>query len=128
MSTDSQSQEPTRPMPDWWQLPKITDIETKRTRYTPAKYKFVQSAYAGYREVVELLVSYEGEFQISRALSPILFVGDVPVGESELLEGNRIRFLAFQPEQLKEGAPISVGWPGRPDLQKDTGFRYELKD
>jgi hypothetical protein len=127
MSTDSQSQETLRPIPDGWQLPRITGIEIRRTRYEPAKYRFIQSAYSAYREAVELLVSYEGEFPVSRALSPILYVGEVPVGESKLLEGNQARFLAFQPEQLEEGAPIFVGWPGQPELRKETGFRYQLK-
>jgi hypothetical protein len=128
MSIDSQSREPTRPEPNWWQLPKIREIEIRRARYTPTQYKLLRSAYDSEREVVELLVSYEGEFQVTRALSPILFVGETPVGESELLEGNRVRFVAFHPEQLEPGAPIFVGWPGRPELREETGFRYELRD
>src|SRR5258705_13811543 len=128
MSTDSQSPEPQSPDPDRWQLPKIIDIKIRRVRYEPAKYKFVKSAYSEYHQAIELVVTYEGEFQTSRALSPILLVGEVPVGESEPLEGNRIRFLAFHPEQLEKDAPIFVGWPGMPELQEKTDFRYELRD
>jgi hypothetical protein len=128
MSTDSQSPEPQSPDPDWWRLPKIMDIKIRRVRYEPAKYKFIKSAYGAYREAIEFVVTYDGDFQTSRALSPILFVGAVPVGESEPLEENRIRFLAFHPEQLEKDAPIFVGWPGMPELQEETGFRYELRD
>ena len=46
-----------------------------------------------YLEVHHLIkVKYEGTFPKNRAISPILFVGDFPVVEVELINDNYIQF------------------------------------
>ena len=126
MSTDSQNPESIPQSPAWWNLPKVTDLRIRVTDFEAPRYQILRSEYSDVQETIELLASYEGEFQVDRALSPILYVGDTPVGECQLLENNQARFLAFEPEKLQRGAPIFIGWPGNPESLEDTGFQYEI--
>lgn len=64
----------------------------------------------------------------SRRLSCRLFVGDVEVNQSERVDKTTWRLLAFEPERLEAGAPISWGWMR--DLERArqaTKFRYNVK-
>lgn len=128
MTTDSQNKEKRLRIPDWWELPKIKDIRIRRVRYEANNYKYIKSDYADHEEAIELMVEYEGDFQVSRAVGPILYIGDVPVGEVELLDKKRARFLAFRTKQLKKGAPISIGWPGEEKRRKKTGFQFKMNE
>lgn len=126
MSTDSQRPELVPQNPNWWNLPKVISLSIRSTYFRTSKYQFLRSAYSDEQEGIELLATYEGEFQTTRALSPILYVGDIPVGECELLDGKKARFFSFEPEKLKQGASVFIGWPGDLINREDTGFRYEL--
>lgn len=127
MSFDAEAKEPIIQTADVWRLPKITDIQIRRTDYQPPERRFIVSAFAQYREAIEFLVQFEGEYPLNRALSPILYVGNTPVGESEIVEDDRIRFLAFEPQRLEEGAPISIGWSGSSQEAVKTEFTYSLE-
>jgi hypothetical protein len=63
-----------------------------------------------------------------RAHGPALFVGDVEVNQSERVDKTTWRLLAFEPERLKAGAPISWGWMRDPQTARQaTKFRYNVK-
>ena len=127
MSFDAEAKEPLVQPADVWRLPRITDIQIRRTDYQPPKRRFIESVFAQYREAIEFLIQFEGEYLLNRALSPILYVGNTPVGESEIVEDNRIRFLAFEPQRLEEGSPISIDWPGSSQEAVKTEFTYSLE-
>lgn len=127
MSFDAEAKEPLVQPADVWRLPRITDIQIRRTDYQPPKRRFIESVFAQYREAIEFLIQFEGEYLLNRALSPILYVGNTPVGESEIVEDSRIRFLAFEPQRLEEGAPISIDWPGSSQEPVKTEFTYSLE-
>ena len=62
-------------------------------------------------EAVEIMVRTAAPLPI-RALSPVIFVGDVPVEDYEVAGLNLYRYVAFDPRALVGGAPVSLGWPG----------------
>jgi hypothetical protein len=126
MTTDSQNKEKRLRIPDWWELPKIKDIRIRRVRYQAKKYKYIKSDYTDHDEAIELMVEYEGDFQVSRAVGPILYIGDIPVGEVEFVDKKHARFLAFRPKQFQKDAPISIGWPGELKRRKKTGFQFKM--
>lgn len=78
-----------------------------------------------FTEAIEILVHTTGEFPI-RALSPVLFIGDVKIAHYEREGENTYRFYAYNPDELKEGAPISLGWPFSSNRATPTNFRYEI--
>ena len=127
MTSDAGYLEPRAPRPQW-ELPKVLKIRIARVPYEAAQYRHFESVYARYNEAIEFLVQLDGPFPV-RALSPVLFVGDTPVTEGEVVDQNVHRFLAFEFEKLEQGAPISFGWPGQPaKVRQQTQFRYELTD
>ena len=129
MFNDAQGREPRRPQVPDRTLPKITDVQIRYVDYQPPKRRFIQSAYAERNRAIEFVVAYEGDYPRTYAMSPILYVGDTAVGESEELGDDRIRFLAFDEDRLEEGAPIYLGWPNeRADsTRQEAQFRYTLK-
>jgi hypothetical protein len=75
---------------------------------------------------VEFMVRTDGPIPV-RALGPALFVGDVAVTECERVEDTLYRFLAFDIDQLRQGAPIAWGWMKDPVPQrKSTRFTFSL--
>jgi hypothetical protein len=127
MTTDMSGKEE-RGVPLWWSLPEIVDIKIMRISYQGPKRRFFVSYLAKYTEAIEFLVKTTGPFPI-RALSPVLYVGDVAVTENESVEELLYRFLAFEFDRLEEGALISLGWTDTPPYQRlKTVFRYKLPD
>lgn len=127
MIGDSTQEEFVQPSNGGRRLPNILKMRIRRIPYEPPKRRYIRSPYDQYREAVEFVVLTDEPFQI-RALSPILIVGDVRVEDVEAGgEQNIFRFLAFQIDSLKDGAPIYIGWSG--DTAEDlrpTGFVYHL--
>jgi hypothetical protein len=124
MSIDSSQPMPEGPRPEW-NLPEILNIEIRRIPFEPPTLRNFESSLADYSEAVEFLVRTSGPIP-ARALGPALFVGDVQVIESEQVEANQYRFVAFDLDRLEPGAPISLGWINAPEHQRrETEFRYE---
>ena len=124
MSIDSSQPMAEGPRPEW-DLPEIRNIEIRRILFEPRRPRNFESALASYKEAAEFLVRTSGPIP-ARALGPALFVGDVQVVESEQVESDQYRFLAFDPDRLEPGAPISWGWINAPEQQRrETEFRYE---
>jgi hypothetical protein len=79
-------------------------------------------------EAVEILVETSAPFPVG-AYGPVLYVGDVPLSESERLGERIYRFFGYEPTELEEGAPISVGWFGQDEKGRrtTTGHRFKLE-
>ena len=124
MSIDSSQPMAEGPRPAW-DLPEIRDIEIRRIPFEPRRLRNFESALADYQEVAEFLVRTSGPIP-ARALGPALFVGNVQVIESEQVEDDLYRFLAFDLDRLESDAPIRWGWINAPEEeQQQTEFRYE---
>lgn len=124
MSTDSTQPMPEGPRPAW-DLPEIRNIEIRRVTFEPRRPRNFESALADHKEVVEFLVRTRGPIP-ARGLGPALFVGKVQVIESEQVEDDHYRFLAFDLDRLEPGAPIRWGWTNAlEEEQRETGFQYE---
>src|SRR4051794_21697731 len=104
MSVDNTSKEPSAPKPEW-KLPAIEDIRIRSIAYQAPKLHFFQSQFAKYNKPVEFLVKTNKPIRI-RALSPALYIGDNEIIEGEIVEKNLTRFLAFDIDNLQQGAPI----------------------
>ena len=124
MSIDSSQPMPEGPRPEW-NLPEILNIEIRRIPFEPPTLRNFESSLADYSEAVEFLVRTSGPIP-ARALGSALFVGDVQVVESEQVEADQYRFVAFDLDRLEPGAPISWGWINAPEQQRrETEYRYE---
>jgi len=110
MTTDSTNKEPAAPRPDW-RIQGIIDIRIARVPYEPPKLRYFKSFLAKYREAIQFLVEIRGELP-GRARVPVLFVGSTPVYGGEFVEDNVVRFLAFEMDALRRGAPMTLGWDG----------------
>lgn len=125
MATDPGSRQPDAARPDF-SLPEVLELRSRRIRFEPPKHRNFESALARHSEAIEFVITTDKPIPI-RALGPVLYVGDTPVGESApLRKKNAYRFLAFDPEALKPGAPVSLGWSGQVrGERRSTKFAYE---
>jgi hypothetical protein len=125
MTGDVARREPEDRPVDLWRLPAVRTVEIRHARYSePIRRHLTAQEVAEYPEAIEFHVTTDGELPI-RATPAVLFVGDVMVNDYEQLGRDRYVFRAFDPEELPPGAPISLGWPRRPEKTRLTGFRYE---
>jgi len=112
------------PAPNW-ELPDIVDIKIRHVQFKPHEHKYFRSVLADRKEATEFLVRLSGPVP-ARALGPALFIGDTQVAESEAVEDNVYRFLAFEHQRLEPGAPIAWGWlDAPPEERKRTKSRFE---
>lgn len=125
MSFDSGSRIPRRP-PFSIALPGVLSISIRRVPFQAPQLAHFKSRLARYTEAIEFIVETDGEVP-TRNYGPALFVGDVEVHESERLGKTTWRFLAFEPDRLQPGAPISWGWMKDPkDARVPTNYRYDV--
>ena len=113
------------PPPDW-RLPEVVDIQIRRIAFKPHKLRHFESALKQFKEAIEFTVKTSGPIP-ARALGPALFIGETPVVECITVgkEKATFRFLAFHPNTLRAGAPISWGWSNAQEKQRHaTKFRY----
>jgi hypothetical protein len=126
MSTDAGSPiEPRKPFS--LDLPHIRKLRIRRIAFEPPKLEHFKSSLSRYKEAIEFIVETDGPVP-ARAYGPALFVGDVEVDQSERVDDTTWRLLAFEPERLKAGAPISWGWMrDQETARQPTNFRYEVE-
>jgi hypothetical protein len=126
MSTDAGSPiAPRRPFS--LGLPHIRRLQIRRISFEPPKLENFKSSLSRYTEAIEFIAETDGEVPV-RAYGPALFVGDVEISHSERVDKTTWRWLAFEPEDLKAGAPISWGWMKDPEMNRQrTTFRYKLE-
>ena len=124
MSFDSAGRVPPHRDVNLWHLPDVLAVEVHHVRYRRPRQYTIQGRDHEISEAVEIVIETSEPF-IIRALNPALFVGDIAITVAEGESDRRYRFLAFQPDDLKPGAPISIAWnsPGAP--RKATGFTYQ---
>ena len=121
MSTDSGSPEP-RDGRSSTVLPEIVEVTTRRVDVRRRR-RHVRSDVPDLDGTVEFLVETDGPIPI-RALSPVLYVGDVPVTEVMAEDDTHYRFVTLFPEQLQESATIEIGWSGRGAAQDRRRSRF----
>lgn len=125
MSSDAGERRADRQRVDF-SLPSVLDIQIRTTRFAPPRLtNFVSALFSG-GEAVEFVVRTDGPIPV-RALGPALYVGETPVTEVTQVGANTYRFIAPTPQDLRQGAPISLGWSGQgPDSARDTAFRFRF--
>jgi hypothetical protein len=96
-----------------WALPRVLEVEFRPVRYPEPRPYYVGSERRQTSEALEILVRTALPLPI-RALSPAIYVGDVPVEDYEVAGPNLYRYLVFNPGALLAGSPVSFGWPGQP--------------
>lgn len=126
MTSDAGEREAGHPSPDLWHIPEILEMEIKRVHYPKPRIRAIGPKLAEASDAVEVLMRTSDEFPV-RALSPALYIGGVPVTDSEQIEKDLYRFFIYDYDQLKSGAPINVGWTGFPEQAVRTKFRYEVR-
>jgi hypothetical protein len=126
MSTDAGS--PIAPLPPFVvALPRILSLKIHRVEFEAPKLEHFESSLSRHRQAIEFIVETDGDVP-TRAYGPALFVGDMEISNCERTGKTTWRFLEFEPERLKAGAPISWGW--MKDAEKNrlrTEFHYEVE-
>ncbi|MDX1414721.1 MAG: hypothetical protein R3293_11060 [Candidatus Promineifilaceae bacterium] len=123
-NNNSASQE--QEIPPEWRLPEMVAIEIQLVEHEARRSRNFESVLAQYNVAVEFIVKTEQPIPI-RALSPVLYIGEEHVSEYDVLEADTYRFLGFQIDRFMPGAPISWGWIGDPqDERQETAFQFYL--
>ena len=105
-------------------FPRVLAVESKRVTFREPRVWWDGPEPKRASEAVEFLVRTSAALPI-RALPPVLIVGDVPVGVCQQAGKNLYRYLAYDVERLRPGAPISFGLPLSRRLRVETPFRYQ---
>jgi hypothetical protein len=98
------------PAPNWG-LPAITDVKIQSAKFEPKAPSNFAHPMDAVANAMEIVVSLEAPVPV-RAMSPVLWVGDRKLTESEMVDksGKKMRFWALTPDTLQPGAPITLGW------------------
>ncbi len=104
-------------------LPRVIDVVARRTGFDPPKLRNFTSALTLLDDTVEFVVETDGPIPV-RALGPVLWIGDSQVTEVRADDETHYVFLSLQPEELKEGQPIGLGWSGQTE-RLETGRTFE---
>jgi hypothetical protein len=108
-----------------FQLPQIKDIKIKEISYKPPKLRYFKSSSSKYSKAIEFTVITDAPIPV-RALSPVLYVGKIPIIEGGPIKESLYRFLSFETNKLKVNQPIYFGWYGEPEeLRIKTNFIYK---
>lgn len=110
---------------DLWTLPDIVWVDTERVTYDPPRRRIAGGQILQVREGVEVTIQTDGPIPM-RALAPQLHIGDVVMTESEPAGHLRYRFVDYEPDRLKEGESISLGWSMADSPLKVTQFRFHI--
>jgi hypothetical protein len=112
-----------RPRPHF-DLPRPVSVTARLTRFEPPERRNFESALPRLTRTVEFLVETDAPIPV-RAAAPVLYVGDVPVTEVVADDDTHYRFIALQPESLRRGAPVTLGWSGQPPSDRiDAGTPF----
>lgn len=105
-------------------LPRPLSVTARLTRFEPPERRNFESSLPQLPRTVEFLVETDAPIPV-RALSPVLYVGDVPVTEVVADDDTHYRFIALQPTSLRRGEPVTLGWSGQPSSDRiDTGTTF----
>lgn len=126
MSTDAQDKERIRIPVDIWSLPEIVDVTAVLVRFKTPLTRYQGTKRVRYKEAAEIMVKTSGPIP-ERALSPVLMVGEVAVGDYEVAGENLYRFHAFDVKELRDGAPMHLKWPQRRPKRARMPPVFQLK-
>jgi hypothetical protein len=108
-----------------FKLPQIENIEIKLIPHEAPKLRYFKSSFSKYSQAIEFLITTDAPIPV-RALSPVLYIGEMPLTEGETIKENSYRFLAFEINELKDNTPIYFGWQGdRKEQPRKTKFVYK---
>ncbi|MDN3025184.1 hypothetical protein [Streptomyces sp. S.PB5] len=122
MTTDPGEPEPSGPEPRF-ELPRVLQVTARRVRHAWRRPRNFDSELPAEGEVAEFLVETDAAVP-TRALGPVLHVGETVLLESAAVDPTHYRFLGPDPERLRPGTPISLGWSGQEDAERATPFRF----
>jgi hypothetical protein len=118
--------QPQPPKRDIWSLPRILAVQAVRRRYREPRVSYRRLERVEHFEAVEILVQTDGPFP-TRALAPVLYVGDERVDHWERAGKNAYRFFALEPERVRDGAPIALGWPDDREPRQPADARLSIE-
>jgi len=112
MSIDQSPPVQVAPGPNW-ELPEVADVAIRSATFQPRRPRHFAAPLAPQRNAVEIVVTLKSPMP-SRALPPVLYVGDTALTESEAVdkEGRQLRFWGFDRARLAANASIALGWLG----------------
>jgi hypothetical protein len=125
MSIDSRGAPQKPEAIDLWHLPEILELHVRQRRFDSGFRVTTEGVDRLVKEAVEVEIRLSEPFAL-RALGPVLWVGDEPLTVAESDGKNTYRFLAFKPEALRAGVPISLAWNSPGAQKKETRFRFAL--
>jgi hypothetical protein len=107
-------------------LPGLRSVVARRVRYGEPRRFVSDGEESSESDVIEIDVETDEEFYLA-GTGPALFVGDVPITDSERVGDRQYRFFAPASLPLEEGAPIALGRAGSgvPAPERKTGLRLE---
>lgn len=122
MNTDAGSLTPPSKEPDLWHLPEVLNVRVRNRRFDTPRRFTTAGVDRQVSEATEVEIRVSEPFQ-TRALGPVLWVGNVPLTIAEN-EGRVYRFFAFEPQVLRPNSPISLAWNSPAAPRNRTKFRY----
>ena len=125
MDADKGSRQRPHHQIDFRRLPEILQVEIRHVHYSKPRPYVDGLRLLEIREGIEITIRTSEEFPV-RALSPVLFVGDVALTEGEQVGEKLYRFYFPYVERLKEEEPISLGWTRNPKDRVQTPFVYKI--
>jgi hypothetical protein len=126
MNSDAGTASRGAPERDIWRLPKVMEVRFRRKRFDPPRRVTSLGVDRMATEAVEVEIVTSEPF-MTRALGPVLWIGETALTTAEGVKKNVYRFFSFEPEVLKTGARVTLSWnsPGAP--RQETDFHYELR-
>ena len=109
-------------------LPGLKSVIARSVRYETPRRFFTHGEEHSESDVIEIDVETDAEFYVA-GTGPALFVGDIPIVDSERIGDRRYRFFAPASATIKEGAPIALGRAGSgvPAPEQRSKLRLEWR-
>src|SRR5690242_17750594 len=107
---------------DLSRLPEVVDLAVRHRTFDPPRRVTERGVDRSATEAVEFEVRVSEPFPV-RALWPVLWVGDEPLGAGDV-DGLTYRFYSFAPERLRVDAPIALGWSSPNERRAQTRYRF----
>lgn len=105
-------------------LPDVVSLEIRRRHFERPRRVTSKGVDRFVSDAIEFEVRVSEPFP-SRALGPALWVGDEPLTSADV-DGLTYHFFAFEPERLRPGAPISLGWSSPSEARKQTSHQFTM--
>jgi len=117
-ATTGRSQEPPSNMPG------VSSVQIRHVRLDPPVRFYRDGRLVSAADAIEMLVRTTTPIPVLD-ITPVLFIGEVPVPHYTHVGTNLYRFRVFDVAELERGARISIGWPFAPEAKVPTPFVFE---